>query len=613
MLSDGQINEAEAASGDEEAKAKALRGLLDDALLLKADATAKERREFYARILAARLDPGDADQVLAAIAKQQKPVGIKRRAVDAEFRAYAKGHAPEGKEAEEFVSPAARSPEEKARLLADVAPTAQPIIDYGDNRMRLAAETCAHLYGIVGDPPAFRAALLASISPLTGVTFSVRIAGGSGAGKTFPADCALSLICPSLVYRATLMSARSLAYTPRDLRYVCASFPEAGQMLSPGTADNPNTGALLLRSILTEERIQIETVTKGSDGQLRTISLNKEGPIAAVFCSSAEGVDRDMTTRVVRVESDASAAHTDAILAARAARAAEGRIAPKPMAPSPDAETAGALAPWHAYSLWLHAQGPFRVSIPFANALHKSFNRSEPRVRRLQELLFAAIMANAVLNLPDRKRGKDGVVIATIRDYEAARDLVLPSVSSAARRDKSAALRYLPILLAIRFLNDPENKWAADTACDDIPAAFRDRVAESIQAARALNDTAASIDVGDAWERKRSEAIDWEAGVARLGGAVWWKVPSPDCPPIGGVNVSANRIAMVTEALGIARSRAEVQRGINYLKAAELVKVVGGDEQEGKRGRYASAAYYIAAVPPLAYPDALPAPAEIEV
>ena len=233
---------------------------------------------------------------------------------------------------------------------------------------------------------------------------SVKVDGPSAAGKNYAVEAALAFLPDDFAIPMTAMSERALVTTLGLSRGMPSTFLKAAHWRTAAL------GTLILRSLLSENRIQYPTVVTDS-GFPETVFIEREGPVMAVIATSAIKLDRDLETRLLHLRIDDSERLTEEIIRRHGLRAQQGGWE------APD------RAEWHTLFSWLRLQGPFRVRIPFAVELAELIPAKAVRLRRDVGLLMTLIGASAVLHLATRAT-RDGFVIATLDDYRSVRELI---------------------------------------------------------------------------------------------------------------------------------------------------------------------------------------------
>lgn len=269
--------------------------------------------------------------------------------------------------------------------------------------------------GLVGEHRNARLAYLSAITRLLEKPVSIIVKGPSSAGKSFLLKTVITLLPSSAYVDYTSISPKYLAYSDDDLKNRIVVLYEAG-----GISDGQ--GAYIMRSLLSEGRLNIGTVEKEGDGNSSAQvarRAEKEGPTALWTSTTRVSIDAELETRALSVTITDTEAHSRAIL--RGAAASYVSDTPEP----PD------LTAWHSLQDWLAVAGERRVRIPYAMALADLVPAKTVRIRRDFGKLLALIEASAILFQTQRGRGDDGAIVATLDDYAIVRDLLLDSFTAA--------------------------------------------------------------------------------------------------------------------------------------------------------------------------------------
>jgi hypothetical protein len=274
-------------------------------------------------------------------------------------------------------------------------------------------EAAAHRLGVVGEGAGVRALYLTFTSRLL-ADDAVRLLrlGAPASGKNLVVEKTLRFIPESSVITFSGSSPKSLAYyggvDPDALKHKIVYIPEAAIISDRQGVESDFT--IMLRTLISEGRIVYQTVVVQDGGPPETVTIVKNGPIAAVI-TTARDVDPELKTRVMVMDTDESGAQTVEIVK---------RILSEPEG-GPD------LRPWLDFQTWLQMDGPYRVKIPFKQAIFDAFGRwrkdflptSALRMRRDVNNLLSAVKASAVLHKAQR-RVEDGAIVAELDDYAAA-------------------------------------------------------------------------------------------------------------------------------------------------------------------------------------------------
>ncbi len=244
------------------------------------------------------------------------------------------------------------------------------------------------------------------------------VKGPSSAGKSFVTESVLRFFPPDAYYTRTAMSPRALAYSQEPMQHRFLVLFEAAGM-------KDSTGDYLLRSLLSEGRIEYETVEKTKDG-MRSRVISREGPTGLIVTTTAVSLHRENETRLISIPATDTRKQTKRILRAMARGSSS--------AYQPD------FLPWHALDRWL-SSGPTRVIVPFALALASEVPAVAVRLRRDFRTVITLVEAHALLHQVSRRRRNDGSIIAKLDDYEAVRGLVSDLIASGVEATIPATVR----------------------------------------------------------------------------------------------------------------------------------------------------------------------------
>jgi hypothetical protein len=230
------------------------------------------------------------------------------------------------------------------------------------------------------------------------------VKGPSSAGKSFITDSVLNFFPPSAFHRVTGMSEKALAYGKDSLEHRILVLAEAAGLAG-------GIGAYLLRTLITEGRIDYETVdtSEGLNGR----RITREGPTGLLSTTTKLNLDPELETRLFSIPIDDSPEQTRAIILLAIAEGA-GRE--------------GDLVDWHAFQSWLEL-AEHRVAIPYLKELAQTVPPVAVRLRRDFRAIQKLIEVNAILHQTNRERDEEGRIIANLDDYTEVRNLVADLVA----------------------------------------------------------------------------------------------------------------------------------------------------------------------------------------
>ena len=280
-------------------------------------------------------------------------------------------------------------------------------------------EAVAHEAGVVNEGAAIRALYLTYNSRfLDGESVRLLRTGESAAGKNAVVEKTLIFIPENDVVQISGSSPKALIFhggddNPDALKHKIVYLPEAVILAKkPGEADNEY--AIMFRTLLSEGRIVYRTVVLDPiSGRKETQTVIKNGPIVPIL-TTAKDVDHELKTRTLVQDTDETGAQTVAIVR---------RALSQPKGPLN-------FQPWLDYQQLLAMDAPYRVTVPFSEAIFAAFQKWRPgflkasalRMRRDVHSFLSAIKASAVTHKFQRETAEDGAIIAALDDYRHAHE-----------------------------------------------------------------------------------------------------------------------------------------------------------------------------------------------
>ncbi len=294
--------------------------------------------------------------------------------------------------------------------------------------LRLMVRKLRECMGLVGESRNAKLIYLAITSRLLGKQVSVVVKGLSSSGKSYTAECAVRLFPEEAVYTMTAMSERALVYLDEDLAHRTIVLYEAAALREGREKAEDNQTAYIVRSLLSEGRIEYPTVVRGDDGTMRTIKLVKEGPTNLVTSTTSISLHPENETRMFSLPSDDTKAQTKAVMIGSADDddLADGT--------GPD------LGDWLEFQRWL-AGANRRVTIPYARCIARQIPPVAVRLRRDWNGVRALIRSHAMMHQLGRETDAAGRIIATLDDYQAIRSLVADLVAEGVGSTVPATVR----------------------------------------------------------------------------------------------------------------------------------------------------------------------------
>jgi hypothetical protein len=161
------------------------------------------------------------------------------------------------------------------------------------NRM----EATAHRLGVVGERQAIRAVYLAMTSRLLkDNAISLLRRGAPAGGKNFLIGVVSRFMPEGSVISISSASPMALIYQGDDeaaLAHKIIIIAEAAAIAQKTNGDE-NVMAIMLRTLLSEGRIDREVALASKDGQPKTIHVRRNGPVALMLTSARENVEQEM-------------------------------------------------------------------------------------------------------------------------------------------------------------------------------------------------------------------------------------------------------------------------------------------------------------------------------
>lgn len=280
--------------------------------------------------------------------------------------------------------------------------------------------------GLVGENRNAKLTYLAVTSRLLAKQVSIVVKGLSSSGKSYTIECVLVLFPEEAVYTMTAMSERALIYLDEDLAHRTIVLYEGAALREGREKAEDNQTAYIVRSLLSEGRIEYPTVIRDEDGTLRTVKLVKEGPTNLVTSTTSVSLHGENETRMFSLPSNDSKAQTRAVLVSSSGDDDGGR--------EPD------FTEWHAYQRWL-ATANRHVTIPYARCIAAQIPPVAVRLRRDWNGVRALIRTHAMMHQLNRDTDDQGRIIATLADYQAIRSLVADLVAEGVGSKVPASVR----------------------------------------------------------------------------------------------------------------------------------------------------------------------------
>jgi hypothetical protein len=302
--------------------------------------------------------------------------------------------------------------------------------------------------GVAGEDDLRLTLYLIGTSRLLPRPLAAIVQGQSSSGKSYTVDKVAGLFPPESVVLATQMTPQALFHMPNGSlshRWVVAG--ERSRMENDDTAEATRA----LREMLSGGRLSKLIPTK-VDGEIVTVRLEQEGPIAFVESTTLSRVFEEDANRAIMLSTDERRVQTKTIMR-RLAAVASGRA---------QSEGPRIVARHHALQRLLERRA---VVVPFAERLAEVLEVFADRVecRRAYPMLLSVVQASALLHQRQRKVDQDGRLIAEPADYGiAARLLSGPLARTIGESLSDPARRFLDRVLA-----------EVDCPVDPLPVPFK--------------------------------------------------------------------------------------------------------------------------------------------
>jgi phage/plasmid primase-like uncharacterized protein/DNA-binding MarR family transcriptional regulator len=266
---------------------------------------------------------------------------------------------------------------------------------------------------VAGEVPLAKILYLAGTSRLFEKPIHCVVKGPSAGGKSETRARLLDFFPAEDVISFTTLSEKAMLYMEGDLKHKILSMGEASNR------DEFNFQDYLLRELMSEGKLRYPVVQK-IDGQLATITLEIDGPVAFMVTTTRNKLNPENETRMLSLEVNDSEQQTRDVL-----RKVADVVGYNKGSQQID------LLPWQDYQRSL-ATGETRVIVPFARALSNLIPPRAVRLRRDFAQVLQAIKAHALLHRQHRARNKDGQIRASFRDYEPVRELMVDLLAETA-------------------------------------------------------------------------------------------------------------------------------------------------------------------------------------
>ncbi|MBN2024922.1 MAG: hypothetical protein JW809_19250 [Pirellulales bacterium] len=365
------------------------------------------------------------DAFLNKVCKERP--GIDRAALEGHLLRLAADLAAKGGPAPEAAETSGR--DSAADLLAktpeSVRAEARTLLDSPDLLQKVLGDIAT--LGVAGEKELAATVYLIGTSRLLPEPLAAIVQGPSSSGKSYVVRKVASLIPPEGVITATQLSPQSLFYMkPGSLvhRFIVAG--ERSRLENDDSAEATRA----LREMLSEGRLSKLLPIK-KDGQLESILVEQDGPIAYIESTTLTELFAEDANRCILLSSDERPEQTRRILSTLASTYAKGA----------GGDRQRIIDRHHALQRMLQ---PHTVVVPFAEALADAMGNHRVEARRAFPQVVSMIQALALLHQHRRQVDADGRLLAHADDYHLARHLLgQPMARQLGGRLSGPAVRFL--------------------------------------------------------------------------------------------------------------------------------------------------------------------------
>jgi DNA primase len=274
--------------------------------------------------------------------------------------------------------------------------------------------------GVVGESKVTKIIFLSVCSRVLKEPVSIIVKGQSSSGKSYLVKSILSnFFDPEAYFPLTSASEKALIYTkePFENRFI---------WIYEMHTSKKSFFDYLVRTLLSEGRIDYETTVLRDDGERETVKIVKEGPTGLILTTTKIKLNEENENRCLTLTTDDTEEQTRDIL----------RI----IAEEASGETVFNPAPWLALQRYIELSTK-DVTIPYARALAELFNPNAVRARRDFTKVMNFIRTHALLHQVNRKRDKAGRIIANFKDYKVVNGLIERALSYSVLSSVPAKIR----------------------------------------------------------------------------------------------------------------------------------------------------------------------------
>jgi hypothetical protein len=316
--------------------------------------------------------------------------------------------------------------------------------------------------GAVGESSGILAVVLATMSRLNRrKSLSMLRRGAPSSGKNFVVELVLQMLDEGEDYLTfSGGSPKSMGYyggveNVDAFKHKVLYLPEAAAIASKHGVEDDK--ALCIRLLLSEGRFSYPTVMKDEDGVLKSVIINKAGPISVITTSARDNVEPELLTRILVSVSDETSAQTALVVSETIDRAGGiGRFAADPE-----------LELWRDFNRWLRYGGPYDVVVPAElvlaiKAAYGELLLGVPlRIRRDVSSMLSGLASSAIMHRAQRKTDENGAIIAEVKDWAVAYDAFSDGIAALYRPSGSNAVVRLVEALEAMIAEEAQKAAAA--------------------------------------------------------------------------------------------------------------------------------------------------------
>jgi len=266
---------------------------------------------------------------------------------------------------------------------------------------------------IVHDIPTRKIELLTCISTLGDYPLNLALQQVWSAGKTKTITTVASYFEDKDVWFLGGMSPKTLIHERGDYSEDTDKFIIDLQNKILIFLDEPQFETLnMLKPLLSHDKFEIDYRYVHKD-TMKTVVSTLRGWPACVFCAVKSKYTEEFTSRWFTASPEVNIQKIKKVITLK------GEAAATPEKYLKDKQ----FKIWKkAFSL-LKKKAPYKLVIPYAKTLSQHYNAKKPAHMRFYDLLLALIKASCILHAEQRKKDEKERLIATLEDYETAKNI----------------------------------------------------------------------------------------------------------------------------------------------------------------------------------------------